>query len=74
MNDANHLALKFNLRKSSKAWRGNCPRPECDGVDSFTLSFRPSALGYFHAHCRCCGQIASVATETKRSSKGNHRA
>jgi hypothetical protein len=68
------LAETFNLRKSSKAWRGDCPRPECDGVDSFTLSFTPSDRGFYHAHCRFCGQIAAVNAETPSSAKAKHYA
>ena len=57
---AARLAKKFNLRRSRKAWRGDCPRPDCDGRNSFTLSFTPRASGFHAAYCRVCGQSAAV--------------
>ena len=45
---------KLKRSKSSKVYRGNCPRSGCDGVDSFTIRRKPDENGFFPSFCRVC--------------------
>lgn len=53
---AETIAKKFGLRRSSKCWRGDCPR--CHAEDQLTVSTGPT--GEARAHCRACTQTAAI--------------
>jgi len=61
---AEAIAKEFGLRRSSKCWRGDCPR--CGAADQFTVSTAPT--GEARAYCRACNQAAAIhpqPTQTK---------